>query len=168
MAFKLGYCIQDLGRIPLGYYDNFEIFKEDIIKLINKLNRFPTTLEIKKELRVGSMTIAKHGGMQEIKNNTDPLFYWVDGIYLKNREDLIKASKILESEKYNYSVKKIFSFICKTKDLQTKILNNISFYQSKTETEYKNLTKQNSEFKTFSIPVKNKLKTQLINYLMYE
>ena len=106
--------------------------------------------------------------MAEIKNNTEPLFYWVDGIYLKNREDLIKASKILEAEKYNYSVKKIFSFICKTKDLQTKILNNISFYQSKTETEYKNLTKQNSEFKTFSIPVKNKLKTQLINKLMYE
>ena len=68
MALQLGYSIQDFGRIPYGWYDDFDIFKEDMIDLINKYGRFPTSLEIQKCLRIGSLVIKKHGGMQEIKN----------------------------------------------------------------------------------------------------
>ena len=68
MALQLGYSIQDLGRVPNGWYNDFDVLKEDIIKLINKYGRFPTSLEIQKNLRIGSLVIAYHGGMQEIKN----------------------------------------------------------------------------------------------------
>ena len=71
MVLQLGYSIQDLGRVPNGWYNDFDVLKEDIIKLINKYGRFPTLLEIQKYLRIGSLIISHHGGMQEIKNKID-------------------------------------------------------------------------------------------------
>lgn len=92
MAFKLGYTIQDLGRVPSGWYNSFEVFKNDIVKLINKLNRFPTSLEIQKELRIGSITIQKHGGMQEIKKK----------IGYSNNNDLVDDNGYYNSSSFEY------------------------------------------------------------------
>jgi len=71
MALQLGYSIQDFGRIPDGWYYDFDKFKADVEKLINTYGRFPTVNEIQKDLRVGPLTISYHGGMQEIRNKFD-------------------------------------------------------------------------------------------------
>ena len=106
--------------------------------------------------------------MDEIKLNTTPLFYWVDGMYFLHQSDGEKCKEILNKNNYLFSEKKIFSFICEVQNNDERILNDIPFYQSSEVTEYTELTKKNSEFKKFQIPLKNKLKEKLINYLMYD
>lgn len=69
-------------------------------------------------------------------------------------------------EKYLFSTKKIFSFLCKTyQNKMGDILNQISFFQSKSAENYQDVTRENSEYKTFSIPVKNMKKEILLKYL---
>jgi hypothetical protein len=106
--------------------------------------------------------------MDKIKKDTFPLFYWVDGMYFLHKSDAEKCKEILKENNYLFSEKKIFSFICEVINNDESIKNNISFFQSSEVTEYSELTKKNSEFKKFQIPLKNKLKDKLINYLMYD
>lgn len=104
--------------------------------------------------------------MTEITGETKPLFFWVDGIYLKTNKEVQKAHEILTREKYLFSTKKIFSFLCKTyQNKMGDILNQISFFQSKSAENYQDVTRENSEYKTFSIPVKNMKKEILLKYL---
>jgi len=104
--------------------------------------------------------------MNLICAETKPLFFWVDGIYLKTEKEVQKAHEVLTNEKYNFSTKKIFSFLCKMYETENNnVLNQISFFQSATVTEYSELNKSNSEYKTFSMPVKNLKKELLIKYL---
>jgi len=104
--------------------------------------------------------------MNLICAETKPLFFWVDGIYLKTEKEVQKAHEVLSAEKYNFSTKKIFSFLCKMYETENNnVLNQISFFQSATVTDYSELNKSNSEYKTFSIPVKNLKKELLIKYL---
>lgn len=104
--------------------------------------------------------------MAEITKDTQPLFFWVDGIYLKTQKEVETAHQILTREKYNFSTKKIFSFLCKTyQNKMGDILNQISFFQSSEVDKYEELTRANSEYKSFSIPVKNMKKEILLKYL---
>jgi len=68
-AIELGYSINDVTKKkPKGYYDNFEKLAQDIELLIEtKYKRFPLVEEIKRELRISSRVIRKHGNIDEIK-----------------------------------------------------------------------------------------------------
>jgi hypothetical protein len=105
--------------------------------------------------------------MLQIRKETDCLFYWVDGIYLKNESDVKKAKEILSAEKYFFSEKKIFSFQALTRENKNKdIFNQISFFQSDKINEYSQATKENTEYKTFQIPIRKHQKEKLVNYLL--
>lgn len=84
-----------------GYYNDFEVFKMEIQKLINKLNRFPTQREILNELKIGQQYIKKHGGMYEIKRkmNYNDSHDLVDksGFFNKSVYELIVANFLIEN-----------------------------------------------------------------------
>lgn len=106
--------------------------------------------------------------MLKIVGETRALFYWVDGIYFTDYESVIKAKKILEEEKFNFSEKNCLMFSATTKETKNgNSLNSISFYESKNlNLQYSQATKENTEYKVFSIPLRRNLKNQLINYLI--
>lgn len=142
------------GRKDVFYFQGEELTGNDVI--INPLhNYFWYCVKRTSEI------------MMQIKAETDPLFFWVDGIYLKTQRDAEKAKEILRSEKYFFSEKKIFSFVAQTKTTaENDILNKISFFQSDKINTYAELSRDNSEFKTFTIPVRKYKKEKLINYLL--
>ena len=92
LALELGYSIQELGHVPYGWYDDFEVLKLDIIKLINLIKRFPTVLEIQKNLKIGSLVICKHGGMQSIRNR----------IEYDDSSDLLDGNGYYNASSYEY------------------------------------------------------------------
>jgi len=68
LSLELGYNINEIMDIkPNGYYNDFNIFKNDIEKLISKYGRFPTSIEIKQNLTIDYKYIQKFGGMYGLK-----------------------------------------------------------------------------------------------------
>jgi hypothetical protein len=106
--------------------------------------------------------------MQKIVNETRALFYWVDGIYFTDYDSVITAKKILAEEKFNFSEKNCLMFNATTKETKNgNSLNSISFYETKDlNLQYNEATRENTEYKVFSIPLRRNLKNQLINYLI--
>lgn len=104
--------------------------------------------------------------MQEISLKTKPLFFWVDGIYFTSAQDAAQAKEILKENKYFYSEKNIYYFQCQNKITERgDLINQISFYQTNENIPLVNVSKKNTEYKVFSIPVKKELKERLIKYL---
>ena len=104
--------------------------------------------------------------MQEIRQKTNPLFFWVDGIYFTEKKDAETAKKILKENKYFYSEKNIYYFLCAQKETERgDIINQISFYQTSENIPIASVSKKNTEYKVFSIPVKKFIKEKLIKYL---
>ena len=104
--------------------------------------------------------------MNEIKQSFLPLFYWVDGIYFNSIEGAIKAREILTQNGFKYSNKNCLFFQAKTvKNKKHDFINLISFYEAPEGMEYINASKKDTEFKSFSIPVRRALRNELLNYL---
>jgi hypothetical protein len=105
--------------------------------------------------------------MHEIASATQPLFYWVDGIYFSDIDNLNQAAEILEINKYSYSKKNCFLFQAETREnKKNDILNDISFYECKNMAlEYRDAQKKDLEYKIFSIPLRQQLRKKLIEFL---
>jgi hypothetical protein len=105
--------------------------------------------------------------MLKIAEQTEPIFYWVDGIYFKNKKDLLTAIEILKEEKYFYSVKNIFYFNLQVKENKNfDLLHDINFYQGGEDSTIEDIRKKEVEYKTFSIPYKKRIHKILENYLI--
>jgi len=69
MAIELGYNINEiLTYKPVGWYNNFNNLKNDILILIDKFGYFPSLQEIFKELKISNHIIDKYGGINNIKS----------------------------------------------------------------------------------------------------
>jgi hypothetical protein len=105
--------------------------------------------------------------MNNVRSETNPLFFWVDGIYFKTQSDARRAKEILKAEKYLFSEKKIFYFSAKTKTNNFgDSYNKIQFYEGPQELGFTEINKKELDFKTFAIPVNKAIKNTLINYLL--
>jgi hypothetical protein len=105
--------------------------------------------------------------MNNIRTETSPLFFWVDGIYFKSQRDANRAKGILNSEKYFFSEKNLFYFSAKTKTNNFgDSYNKIQFYEGPKDLGFTEVNKNELDFKVFSIPVNKQLKNTLVNYLL--
>jgi len=105
--------------------------------------------------------------MNLIKAQTDYLFFWVDGIYFLTQKDADKAKEILTAEKYLYTEKKCLMFQAQTIDKPAGKMNRISFYECKNlNLKYEDAKKEDVEYKIFSIPLRRKIKNEIIEYLI--
>ena len=100
---ELGYNpIEICSKRPSGYYSDFDMLKRDLEVLINKFGRFPTKEEICLELKTGTKTITRHGGMYELKRkmNYNDKYDLVDnsGFFNKSVYELIVANFLLENK----------------------------------------------------------------------
>jgi len=95
LALELGYNLDEIMNIkPNGYYNDFDVFKKDIEKLISKYGRFPRSTEIMQELKIDNRYIQNFGGMYGIKRKMN-----YDG-----SNDLMDNNKF-----YNNSTYELFS-----------------------------------------------------------
>lgn len=97
---NLGYNINKLQiRKPNNYYDTFEKLEKDIRVFIDKNKRFPTQLELAKELGIYANSYQKYGNLDEIKikmnycDNEDLISN--DGYLNKSYYELITANFLL-------------------------------------------------------------------------
>jgi len=105
--------------------------------------------------------------MNLIKAQTDYLFFWVDGIYFLTQKDADTAKKILTDEKYLFTEKKCLMFQAQTIDRPAGKMNKISFYECKNlSLKYEDAKKEDVEYKVFSIPLRRKIKNEIIEYLI--
>jgi hypothetical protein len=100
-------AIEDLGydhmklrqQKPNNYWDNYENVKEPIEDFISLYKRFPTSDEMRFELRICGKAIVRHGGVNEIKkkmnykNNKD--FIDNNGDYNRSTYELITANFLI-------------------------------------------------------------------------
>jgi len=93
LAEEMGYNIFEIcDKLTPHYLDDWNKFETQIRILINKFNRFPTIVEITKELGIGQQYINYHGGIYDIKRK---LNYVDEG-------DLIDDSGYYNSSSYEY------------------------------------------------------------------
>lgn len=65
-VFQLGYQIENLRlKKPNGYYDDFNVIKEKIQSFITEHNKFPSQIEMTKELNI--YNYIRHGTLNDIK-----------------------------------------------------------------------------------------------------
>ena len=97
--------------------------------------------------------------MNLVRAETNPLFFWVDCAYFATKKEEQAAQRIFFSNKFESSRKKMFSFVCRTqKNKYGEVRNLISFYQAESsEQEYSEASRENTEFKTFTIPVQRNI-----------
>lgn len=106
LAIELGYDIDNIiTRKPDGYYNDFTILEKDIRKIIKKINRFPSLIEIYDELGISHKYLNKHGGIYKIRRKMN----------YEEKQDLVDESGFINNSSYelivaNYLINKKISY----------------------------------------------------------